>query len=99
TRLQGDWSSDVCSSDLAHDEMVKGRSDRLDAVPGAAGEFRFRQPRSAIGEDRSADLRRRVFERNLFAPEKRIRRAAQTRPGGDRSEERRVGKEGRCRGV
>src|SRR5256885_4842889 len=58
TRLQGDWSSDVCSSDLAHRRLfVRGRE-----VP--------------------------PLQRSLLA----IRLAE-----GDRSEERRVGKECRSR--
>src|SRR5256885_8921919 len=43
TRLQGDWSSDVCSSDLRlaiteqHDRMEQEARDLITDLPGAAG--------------------------------------------------------------
>src|SRR5256885_13143985 len=61
TRLQGDWSSDVCSSDLA------------------------KSTKQSLSE----------FARDLATTEDR-RAAYQAK--GERSEERRVGKEGRSRG-
>src|SRR5256885_17269953 len=38
TRLQGDWSSDVCSSDLGPQNVVHGRGrwDGADWIPGRA---------------------------------------------------------------
>src|SRR5688500_19334333 len=35
TRLQGDWSSDVCSSDLRIDESIGGRQHQNGLSPGA----------------------------------------------------------------
>src|SRR5205807_2813981 len=44
TRLQGDWSSDVCSSDLRHDrqgEIIAGTAGVVRFKPGTvAGEYR-----------------------------------------------------------
>src|SRR5207248_6447732 len=89
TRSYGDWSSDVCSSDLERQapdvEEVAERVDplhrRLD-VDDAALIVRV-QPREARAADDEAvlDLERR--------PDADAR--------GHRSEERRVGKECRCR--
>src|SRR5688500_20306031 len=66
TRLQGDWSSDVCSSDL-----VVG-------VPGDRLEMR---------------------ENRLFVNGRPAEYQLEPGPEGDRSEERRVGKESRTRGM
>src|SRR5688500_20370327 len=77
TRLQGDWSSDVCSSDL---KSGWGRGPR-----------RIRR-----GEKEKQPKRRGASER----PRTRIqhpRRGRGTTLWRGRSEERRVGKEGRAR--
>src|SRR2546426_8806403 len=50
TRLQGDWSSDVCSSDLAREW---GRSGSASVAPEPAGEVRD-EPRGAV--ERGDDL-------------------------------------------
>src|SRR5205807_3443924 len=98
TRLQGDWSSDVCSSDLAGDARVgTAKRPRLDdprrtELPQLPG--RVRRRRRALpyaGRDRG-----RIVGRDGTADP--------PRPGGGRpllgrSEERRVGKEGRTRWV
>src|SRR2546426_8625989 len=72
TRLQGDWSSDVCSSDLPLPSPLAG-------------------------------LRRQAEVRLERAPALRELRAgllvAHGRDDDDRSEERRVGEEGRSRGA
>src|SRR5256885_6050161 len=79
TRLQGDWSSDVCSSDLtALDE--RAIDQRLALVPSALIQLAAEQA-----------------EQCRIHRGRRLRRSR--RSGGDpfRSEERRVGKEGRSR--
>src|SRR5256885_2500052 len=81
TRLQGDWSSDVCSSDL-FDLVTKLRG------LGVRYEEIRREPRlpdgSALWQDRiqKMEIHRRVMSKTEFAA---------------RSEERRVGKECRSR--
>src|SRR5256885_10306463 len=83
TRLQGDWSSDVCSSDL----LAGGRAGTL---PGAAG------PGGAgvAGFDYDELARRLLVQvvRRLAATD-----AEASTPDRSRSEERRVGKECRSR--
>src|SRR5256885_7717239 len=80
TRLQGDWSSDVCSSDLVWSGWSGGslaaRVGTIDArnSPGAA-----RVPGQTV---------------EVFVAGEGGRTLAERRP---RSEERRVGKEGRSR--
>src|SRR5256885_10808438 len=73
TRLQGDWSSDVCSSDLI--ELIE-----QNLLP-------------EIGERKLAEFCDVFCDRGAFsvAQSKRVLQA------GRRSEERRVGKEGRSR--
>src|SRR5688500_20333307 len=79
TRLQGDWSSDVCSSDLG---AGAGR-DSLDHA----------QPRKLQGE-RAVVVTE--FADAILAP-----KGGEAARGLDahRSEERRVGREWRCRGA
>src|SRR2546426_2976371 len=82
TRLQGDWSSDVCSSDLefgAHEQHQRG-------LPPAAVRV--------LGERLPLVVVERTTERCLDLVEVA---AAQKLPGEMRSEERRVGKECRSR--
>src|SRR5256885_6197261 len=83
TRLQGDWSSDVCSSDLGG--MAPGGHAGLEAGRGA------RRPGAAMaGRVRSRDDRGPEVVDGLDAgPDPRRARR--------RSEERRVGKECRSR--
>src|SRR5437879_11832490 len=70
TRYIGDWSSDVCSSDLSRDNCTRAISDR--------------SPRRYC---RSGKMPPAVLEKLRTAP----------KPHPARSEERRVGKECRCR--
>src|SRR5205807_5179724 len=89
TRLQGDWSSDVCSSDLLADDVVGGAAD-FDAIPaiaqgllvgaGGCGPFRVR-----------ADLVASQLVAANAGDQDAVEDVAR------RSEERRVGKEGRSR--
>src|SRR5205807_4865281 len=91
TRLQGDWSSDVCSSDLGEENSptavgdnpnLPRDPDKFDADPGfeSQREFRARGVPSGLANEIFLD----VYERPAsFIP---------------RSEERRVGKECRARG-
>src|SRR5207237_7637967 len=90
TRFKCDWSSDVCSSDLARVHLlvlvlrlevelaVRDGEDRLDAGQRRAAQERLVQQALAVGE---ADERLRM-QLARDGPE-------------PRSEERRVGKEGR----
>src|SRR5690348_18309999 len=78
TRWTGDWSSDVCSSDLGV------RQDERDRIAAPAQRVRQVPPRS---------------EQQLAMPERTLdnpTNSAHARIDG-RSEERRVGKEGRSR--
>src|SRR5256885_9030207 len=80
TRLQGDWSSDVCSSDLARERVALAlrQVDRYIGVgPSPDHERRVRAPAQDVG---------------LIQAE-----AGGVCHGAVRSEERRVGKEGRSR--
>src|SRR5256885_10632746 len=80
TRLQGDWSSDVCSSDLR-----QGQAARLStSAPqrGQSGSWRRRMPA------------RQRSQSQLPRARQPPHRGGRTR---SRSEERRVGKEGRSR--
>src|SRR5205807_5040494 len=88
TRLQGDWSSDVCSSDLWH-VMKIGRTHLMDATPVRLGqEFSGYAQQVAYAKARA---------------EKAIEALREVALGGTavgtglRSEERRVGKECRSR--
>src|SRR5256885_3222727 len=82
TRLQGDWSSDVCSSDL--ETMV-----RLGCV--AIGYTIY--PGSAARNEMYQDLREIIAE----AKDHGLAAVVWSYPRGERSEERRVGKECRSR--
>src|SRR3989454_6638041 len=82
TRLQGDWSSDVCSSDLlsAHPEPIRERREAFRLLPRAHD--------LALDHDSSGGRRAERDER-LDLPH--------VLPAERRSEERRVGKECRSR--
>src|SRR5256885_12059018 len=81
TRLQGDWSSDVCSSDLSQ----AGRAERLAVATVAAlrgaGMAASLQSVAALDAEQLRHHRRVLFVASTFG----------------RSEERRVGKECRSR--
>src|SRR5256885_8128533 len=80
TRLQGDWSSDVCSSDLLTSAAVY-----------VAATFALTWPLGRrLGSDVPGDLGDPLFSAWVLAWDA-------THLGRGRSEERRVGKEGRSR--
>src|SRR5256885_7328404 len=81
TRLQGDWSSDVCSSDLFEDECKRGSSPRSHRA-GARSVW------CHLEEVAGCDPAYLVPRRATFAL---------SPTGTYRSEERRVGKECRSR--
>src|SRR5207248_5966889 len=83
TRSYGDWSSDVCSSDLRRAQ----RRENVVAVVPAAGDVAARGA-ERIGERRGPVDRKDVPARRLE------RRGDRRRRAHSRSEERRVGKEG-----
>src|SRR5688500_20124652 len=74
TRLQGDWSSDVCSSDLAAAAVAMAWETRIRLMSP--------EPRAAILPRPGAAITKK--------------QAPRRREPNHRSEERRVGKEGRC---
>src|SRR5256885_3764610 len=57
TRLQGDWSSDVCSSDLVLDELgaVDGGDEEFGFVAGGTGSVVHRAAETAL-ENRTIDF-------------------------------------------
>src|SRR5256885_11108448 len=81
TRLQGDWSSDVCSSDL-HGKKLKGR---------------FNLVRMRGREKGKKEHWLLIKGRDEFAERGTTPSAKATPPVAARSEERRVGKECRSR--
>src|SRR5690348_18138445 len=91
TRWTGDWSSDVCSSDLEiiHDGAVAATDDLITDV-GPAREVLGRHPAAQV-----TDCTGRTIIPGLVNTHTHL---FQTLLKG-RSEERRVGKEGRCRGA
>src|SRR5205085_6846743 len=94
TRLDCDWSSDVCSSDLlAQNDDLLNRRDRLREAEGDAAERMQQIAREAYVHTES----------NLYAVSPEKSHVSKEFAAGDpkfwtRSEERRVGKECRCRG-
>src|SRR5688500_19263426 len=83
TRLQGDWSSDVCSSDL-DERLARFRLGELDVLDGE----RLPELLEHGGADPHDALRPRAMRYSAG-----VSSSNQAR----RSEERRVGKEGRSR--
>src|SRR5256885_11477694 len=68
TRLQGDWSSDVCSSDLVEELLpinpTHRRPQLFDAThPNYGGYMGIRVPPALIGEMKRADLMVALGER------------------------------------
>src|SRR5690606_40381007 len=88
TRFSRDWSSDVCSSDLAVVAEALRHGERLVAVAdahlGAGAPVTGQVPASPVGPH------------PIVGPGTGPHPVVG--PGTGRSEERRVGKEGRCRG-
>src|SRR5256885_5065556 len=83
TRLQGDWSSDVCSSDL-RERTNAGFADCRAALVEAAGDI-----------EKAISILRKKGQ--AAAAKKASREASEGLVGSYRSEERRVGKECRSR--
>src|SRR5256885_10622177 len=82
TRLQGDWSSDVCSSDLF--AYLKGRPHAPQGADWDAAIENWRQLRTDDGAEFDAEVHLDASELTPFVT-------------WGRSEERRVGKECRSR--
>src|SRR5256885_3939864 len=83
TRLQGDWSSDVCSSDLVKRDVGNKRERRIT----------LKQARDRAHVHDSVGRRVENHYRDWFPPNERL----ELLPRVGRSEERRVGKECRSR--
>src|SRR5205814_7131930 len=81
TRCLSDWSSDVCSSDLGGPQAGKQAAVSLRAP------VRIRQASEASGQGGAA-----LVSLSLLS----LRPSLERHRAGARSEERRVGKEGRC---
>src|SRR5256885_6529620 len=81
TRLQGDWSSDVCSSDL--------RNGQLEA--SAVGTQKAKDERERLAQESV------IAKAQIQELQKRLDLEEQQRSQDVRSEERRVGKECRSR--
>src|SRR5205807_4454658 len=96
TRLQGDWSSDVCSSDLVQSAQVI-----MDRDTGRSKGFGFvemgsdQEAQAAIAAMNGKEVEGRALTVNEARPKPE---GGGGRGGPGRSEERRVGKEGRGRG-
>src|SRR3546814_16018030 len=100
-----DWSSDVCSSDLAHTvdgDVVAGRiAAQVNAVAIAAAAFASAEGDARNGAERVAQREQVLLADRLGGNDgERLRRVADRGGGlrrldaGDRSGERRVGKQG-----
>src|SRR5206468_7197337 len=99
TRSDRDWSSDVCSSDLAAACGIGNESGRAKVLAALAPHLDGTQLREALAAARGiGDEYHRVRALAGLAPHlgKALRAAAQREA---RSEERRVGKEWRARGA
>src|SRR5256885_9381282 len=83
TRLQGDWSSDVCSSDLAVDD---------DEIVGAIAIVSVKHQEAGLTMTIPCDISGRILHEHV-----EIIGMVVGPIHGDRSEERRVGKECRSR--
>src|SRR5205807_7461113 len=97
-RLQGDWSSDVCSSDLALlDGQRLAGAQPFQGAAHALVDVHARLPTKLCPRPGDAELRRPADQRDGITSD--VRRSLQADEVADdlRSEERRVGKEGRCR--
>src|SRR5690606_39863864 len=96
TRFSRDWSSDVCSSDLYefYTCVIDSNGDIDKACEAVFGDLKS----PTFVKKAGTDLRKSRLENylNQFIVERQdIARKMDTDPS--RSEERRVGKEGRCR--
>src|SRR5205807_7325561 len=98
-RLQGDWSSDVCSSDLGNlwvsSNAPLGYAGVLCFTPQAKLIGRIRLPEVCANLAFGGPKRDRLF---MVASQSLYVIQVNTQGAAPRSEERRVGKEGRARG-
>src|SRR5256885_15841116 len=100
TRLQGDWSSDVCSSDLHLAGKAGGTRQLCDHTPAPA--LKTGHPRNdncSCSGNKKGHPMGGLFAgiKKLRSIPKRIKRGREEKRFGRRSEERRVGKECRSR--
>src|SRR5690606_39354727 len=84
TRFSRDWSSDVCSSDLVEVIRPGAFDETLAEKPDVSARVQHQGGLMAIGRTTNGTLRLKTDKQGLQY---------------ERSEERRVGKECRCRGV
>src|SRR5207247_2790767 len=91
TRSTRDWSSDVCSSDLAESGLLPTEADSVDPAKLAAATAAAQQTDAAADE---AEHEARSLSERIEILQKNIDLARQLRETA-RSEERRVGKEWR----
>src|SRR5256885_16908635 len=102
TRLQGDWSSDVCSSDLADAQARKtAESNDVDLryyniIYDAVEEVKAAMS-GMLAPERKEEIIGMAEIRTVFVASKIGTVAGSYITQGQRSEERRVGKEGRSR--
>src|SRR5207248_8222858 len=95
TRSYGDWSSDVCSSDLVYDAPFLLRRAICPTVGGGAATW-VERPQSRLSNRTTWNPRPASCEQNSSGqPIIWVARPMTRSIGGSRSEERRVGKEGR----
>src|SRR5690606_40442096 len=95
TRFSRDWSSDVCSSDLENkiDKLVYNAERDATNAGGNAGDVLRKVPMVTVDLEGSVQLRGSGNVRVL------INGKPSSVVASNRSEERRVGKEGRSRGL
>src|SRR5207248_6343290 len=98
TRSYGDWSSDVCSSDLLRELLAVPESYQVLFVQGGAtGQFAA-VPLNLARADSAVDyLNTGHWSKKAIGEARRL--AGKVSIVADRSEERRVGKECRSRGA
>src|SRR5262249_57109250 len=91
TRLVSDWSSDVCSSDLAFEKALSIRPDFAETYVGLGNAFqRLRRLEAAVSAYRKAI----ALQGDLVSAHSGLGTALQELKRAERSEERRVGEEG-----
>src|SRR5207253_5031082 len=98
TRWPRDWSSDVCSSDLPDGPLLPRGGALAEGRRNRVGRVRGGRPRNAV---RPVVVERRRLPRGCLGLRGRSRLGVlrdRREEDGGRSEERRVGKGGGCRG-
>src|SRR5207248_7712720 len=96
TRSYGDWSSDVCSSDLA--EMMRSALERAGVEPKRVGYINAHGTSTPLGDAAETKAIKDVFGDHAYELAVSSTKSVMGHCFGARSEERRVGKEGSCRG-